>query len=54
MPGIAVRVVAVVFIVMGLDLASAGAKAASPAPSGDCCSPAAMKQIADSSVSSTS
>lgn len=48
MPGIVVRVAAVVFVVMGLDLASAGVKAASPAPSGECCSPTAMKQIADS------
>jgi hypothetical protein len=47
-----VQVAALVLIAMALDLASADTKAASPAatgsPTGDCCSPAAMKQIADS------
>jgi hypothetical protein len=42
------RVALVVFVGFALNLALTLAQAASPEPSGDCCSPAAMKQIAAS------
>jgi len=45
MRSIVLRIASVVLITMALDLASADAQVASP---GDCCSPAAMKQIATS------
>lgn len=43
-----VRIAAVVFIVVGLDVALSHAQAPSPASSSDCCTDAAQKKIADS------
>lgn len=42
------RVAAIVLVVMALDVAPENAHAAAPAASGDCCSPAAIKQLGDS------
>jgi len=48
MRSIATRIASVVFVGLASNLALAVAQAASPEPPGDCCSPAAMKQIAAS------